>query len=268
MLKVWFVTVKKSFLSVLDMVTDVLMIVEYLNTEGQERFGRVLIAMVALCVLGQLFCVWVQNSKGPRSSLIREVLFTLLALKPGVDAFRVANGEEQAPYAVVHPSFELALTKWFEMMFEAIPGCVMQLYVILSSLQRRDDVSKLAYLSLVVSALSTGYSVSARARREESERQEVARARFAPRPLPCRSPKTSPSHPPSTVRHHHVGLRHRRPKPERIAPVLRLHPHRHSWGHRVRVHGAEQRHPADGTQRKHGPAHARWARVRLSLRAG
>jgi hypothetical protein len=107
MLKVWFVTVKKSFLSVLDMVTDVLMIVEYLNTPGREGNGHALIGMVALSMLAQLEVVWLQNRKGPRSGLIREVLFVLLALKPGVDAFRVANGEEQTAYAPFDPAMEL-----------------------------------------------------------------------------------------------------------------------------------------------------------------
>ena len=89
------------------MVTDALMIVEYLTTEGREGYGHALIAMVSLCMLFQLAVVWLQNSKGPRSGLIREVLLTLLALKPGVDAFRVANGENQTAYALLTPVLEL-----------------------------------------------------------------------------------------------------------------------------------------------------------------
>jgi hypothetical protein len=108
MLKVWFVTVKKSFLSVLDMVTDVLMIVEYLNTEGQEGYGHALIAMVSLSMFFQLVVVYVQQRKGSLSGLTTSVLFTLLALKPGVDAYRVANGEEQSEHAVVDPAHELS----------------------------------------------------------------------------------------------------------------------------------------------------------------
>ena len=54
----------------------------------------------------------------------------------------------------------------FEMIFEAIPGCVMQLYVLFSMLAEGRSVSRQAYLSLLVSALSTGYSVRVRGRRE------------------------------------------------------------------------------------------------------
>ena len=52
------------------------------------------------------------------------------------------------------------------MICEAIPGCVMQLYVLLSMLAEGRSVSRQAYLSLLVSALSTGYSVSVCGRRE------------------------------------------------------------------------------------------------------
>jgi hypothetical protein len=44
------------------------------------------------------------------------------------------------------------------MVFEAIPGCVMQLYVAVGTLQSGGRVSNRAILSLAVSALSTGFS--------------------------------------------------------------------------------------------------------------
>jgi hypothetical protein len=46
----------------------------------------------------------------------------------------------------------------FEMVCEAIPGCVMQFYVILGTLQDGRRVTNQAVLSLTVSALSTGFS--------------------------------------------------------------------------------------------------------------
>jgi hypothetical protein len=47
-----------------------------------------------------------------------------------------------------------------EMIFEAIPGCVMQLFVLIGTLKDGKRVTTQAVLSLVVSALSTGYSSS------------------------------------------------------------------------------------------------------------
>ena len=67
---------------------------------------------------------------------------------------------------LTHPLPPPAFTKALEMICEAIPGCVMQLYVLLSMLAEGRSVSRQAYLSLLVSALSTGYSVRVRGRRE------------------------------------------------------------------------------------------------------
>jgi len=49
---------------------------------------------------------------------------------------------------------ELAFTKGIEMFCESIPGCLLQLYVIL----KVGDTSKKAVTSVVVSALTAGYS--------------------------------------------------------------------------------------------------------------
>ena len=44
------------------------------------------------------------------------------------------------------------------MVFEAIPGCVMQSFVLVKVVQGGGGVSKQAVVSLAVSALSTGFS--------------------------------------------------------------------------------------------------------------
>jgi hypothetical protein len=80
----------------------------------------------------------------------------------------------------------------FEIIFEAIPGCVMQLYALLSMLEEGRSVSTQAYLSLLVSALSAGYIVSVRGRRGGA-RRALARA---PRWRGRRSPQ------PSSLRNH------------------------------------------------------------------
>ena len=78
----------------------------------------------------------------------------------------VQRGGAEGMEELTHRLPTSVTTKMTEMMFEAIPGCVMQLYVIFSMLAEGRNVSKLAYLSLLVSALSTGYSVSVRGRHE------------------------------------------------------------------------------------------------------
>jgi len=49
---------------------------------------------------------------------------------------------------------ELVITKGAEMVCESIPGCLLQLYVIL----KVGNTSGRAVMSVVVSALATGYS--------------------------------------------------------------------------------------------------------------
>ena len=55
---------------------------------------------------------------------------------------------------VIDARTELVATKCVEMVCESIPGCLLQLYVIL----KVGDKSGRAMTSVVVSALTTGYS--------------------------------------------------------------------------------------------------------------
>ena len=55
---------------------------------------------------------------------------------------------------VVDAKTELVFTKGIEMVCESIPGCLLQLYVIL----KVGDTSGRAVTSVVVSALTAGYS--------------------------------------------------------------------------------------------------------------
>ena len=91
----------------LDMITDVQVIVQYMGTPGQEGYGRSLIAMISVCLLLQMVIVWLQTRKGPKAVMAREMLIVMSALKPGADAYRVANGEEQDAGAALTPDMEL-----------------------------------------------------------------------------------------------------------------------------------------------------------------
>ena len=94
-------------MSMLDMITDVQVIEQYMGTPGQEGYARSLIAMISLCLLFQLAVVWLQTRKGAKAVMLREMLIVLSALKPGADAYRVANGEEQDAGAKLTPEMEL-----------------------------------------------------------------------------------------------------------------------------------------------------------------
>jgi hypothetical protein len=142
----------------MDMVTDMSMIVRYLGTPGKESFGHALLFMVGLNVFLQVSLTWSLNRKGPKKEMAKEMLFVLSALKAGVDAYRVASGNEWPAHKRAPPDVELTGTKLCELVFEAIPGCIMQFYVLIKVLQDGDPVDKQAVLSLVTSALSAGFS--------------------------------------------------------------------------------------------------------------
>jgi hypothetical protein len=108
-------------LSTLDLLSDVYRIYMYAAT-GQQGAALSLAAMVGLCLLGQLALVWVQAHKGPRRVMLKEMLIVLSGMKPGIDAKRVADGNEQAEHAAINPETELVCTRCFELVCESIPG--------------------------------------------------------------------------------------------------------------------------------------------------
>ena len=108
-------------LSTLDLNSDLYMIYTYATT-GQQGTALSLAVMVGLCLLGQLALVWVQNHKGPRRVMLKEMLIVLSGTKPGIDAKRVADGNEQTEHATINPDMELVCTRCFELVCESIPG--------------------------------------------------------------------------------------------------------------------------------------------------
>jgi hypothetical protein len=112
-----------------DMVTDVHVIVEYLNTPGKEAYAYQLMGMVGTCLIFQLLTVFMQTRKASKAKMAKEVLIVLSGLKPGVDAYQVAKGAEQSAGAVVDPATELAFTKGVEMVAESIPGMCFPQFV-------------------------------------------------------------------------------------------------------------------------------------------
>ena len=68
-----------------------------------------MVAMILVCLLLQLLVVWQQTRKGTKAVMLREMLIVLSALKPGADAYRVANGEEQDAGAAFTCAHELGM---------------------------------------------------------------------------------------------------------------------------------------------------------------
>ena len=105
-------------LSLLDIITDIYMIYQYLTSEeeGQATFGFINAGMVVASMLFQLGVVFAQNHKKGMKKLAYEALTVILFIKPAVDAFRVANGTETEEGSAFDPMVELVTTKGVEMV--------------------------------------------------------------------------------------------------------------------------------------------------------
>jgi hypothetical protein len=144
-------------LSIVDMVTDVRMIFAY-RALGEYFYAYALVAMIAACLVNQLLLVYGQNVRASRGMLLREMLYVVTFVKPGVDAIRCARKEELSEEHVADALSELAASKSIEMVFESIPGSVLQTLVMLRIFLRGGGVSKTAAASLLVSAVTTSFS--------------------------------------------------------------------------------------------------------------
>ena len=73
---------------------------------------------------------------------------------------RVANGAEQSEFSSASPELELTFSRCFEMCFESVPGSVLQVKKVFEVYQSKGSFSKAALASIVVSALTTGFSAA------------------------------------------------------------------------------------------------------------
>ena len=74
-----------------DLATDINVILVYFGEEGQEGYGWMMLGMVLASMGLQLVVVMIQNGKMGWGKLLREVLITVSGLKPG-EHERVAKG--------------------------------------------------------------------------------------------------------------------------------------------------------------------------------
>ena len=76
-------------------------------------------------------------------------------MQPAVDSYRVCAGQEMEEHHVFDAKIELACSKCCEMACESIPGGLLQLYVLL---KQRETVSRATVGSVIVSAMTTGFT--------------------------------------------------------------------------------------------------------------
>mmetsp|Transcript_23176 Transcript_23176/g.43548 ORF Transcript_23176/g.43548 Transcript_23176/m.43548 type:complete len:1049 (-) Transcript_23176:44-3190(-) len=147
-----------TVLSMTDMGTDLLVLKQFWEGGENMKTYRDLTLGSLIASFGlQLFISIFQNHKLGVMKIIRESLYVLLGMKAAVDAYRVAIGAKKEKGSVFPPMLELSFGKGIELFSESIPGIIIQLSAILSSLSSNVSVSGLSLLSLGISALTTGF---------------------------------------------------------------------------------------------------------------
>ncbi|GMI38344.1 hypothetical protein TeGR_g7204 [Tetraparma gracilis] len=145
--------------SFFDVVTDSYMIHTYFTT-GRAGTANALLGMLLGNLGFQAVVVYIQ-AQGLKKDKVRTLLFELLTVvsfvKPGVDAFRVASGAEQLAGAALSPLTEMSWTKVGEMVFEGIPGLVVQLIAMLVA---GEAITKGAVVSVAISVASTALTAT------------------------------------------------------------------------------------------------------------
>jgi hypothetical protein len=146
-----------AFLSLLDMASDLNVVSKYMLFPETEAYGYALLGMIAACLALQVILVIVQNMKN-KKKLVREVLIVFSCLKPALDASRVIRGAEQSMDTIMDPKTELVFTRASELFAESIPGTLLQVHSQISVYMSGGGISKRVVTSIVISALTTGFT--------------------------------------------------------------------------------------------------------------
>ncbi|GMI02878.1 hypothetical protein TrLO_g14082 [Triparma laevis f. longispina] len=152
-------------LSMIDLLFDIAMVQEYYDAD-QPKFATATLVTIALNLFLQLVVVLTQNGKRGANVILRESLFVVTFVKPGVDVFRVVVEQEQAVNSILPPINEMLIDKGVERFAECIPGAVIQTMAFVNG-----QHSDLALLSLASSILTAGF-ISASMTIEKGERRQ------------------------------------------------------------------------------------------------
>ncbi|GMI41364.1 hypothetical protein TrCOL_g8199 [Triparma columacea] len=142
--------------SLLDMGSDIFIITELFAT-GENIKARAILCMIVLNIILQLVVVFFQRRKRPKV-MAKEMLLTILCLKPAQDAVRVIRGEQEF-YENISPEIEMLITKLLETFTEAIPGAVVQATFIVGRISDSEAVSFTSLSSLAMSIMATSFAM-------------------------------------------------------------------------------------------------------------
>ncbi|GMH84137.1 hypothetical protein TrST_g12286 [Triparma strigata] len=137
-------------LSIVDMISDVAMVKVY--STDHPKYAMATLISLCLNLFFQLMFVVVQNAKRGARVLLREVLFVLTFVKPGVDVYRVVTTQKNAANNMISAQNEMLIMKSVELTMECIPSAVIQSMAFMSG-----SHSIVAIFSLASSILTAAF---------------------------------------------------------------------------------------------------------------
>ncbi|GMI13689.1 hypothetical protein TrLO_g3306 [Triparma laevis f. longispina] len=144
-----------AVLSVIDLVTDIYMTVQFFNTDSQQSYGKINAVLIGLTIFIQILVAYAQNSK-KLTHFLPDTACILTGFKPALDAYRVGSGVEKEEYQFLTPLAEMTVCKCTEFVFEAVPSSVVQIFALLLAKEKKLD----ALISILVSAATIAFSSS------------------------------------------------------------------------------------------------------------
>jgi hypothetical protein len=144
-----------SSLSLFDMVSDVYMIYLFWE-EGKSAFAIATLSMILINMFFQVSVVLLNTASMKSSTKIREVMYVLMCVKPGVDAYRIAVDWESEEKTKFEPMHEMLMSKGTETVFESLPASVLQMFALLKATTR----SQAAIASIVISIMTTAFTAT------------------------------------------------------------------------------------------------------------
>ncbi|GMH92472.1 hypothetical protein TrST_g1906 [Triparma strigata] len=142
-----------ALLSMVDLATDIYMTFQFLNTAGQESYGRTSALLIGLTLAIHIFLADAQNKKSSPHFFL-DTFCILIGFKPALDAYRVGSGADKLDHQLMPPLMEMTFCKGIEVVFEAIPSSVVQIFALILAEERNLG----ALLSILVSAATIAFT--------------------------------------------------------------------------------------------------------------
>ncbi|GMH79508.1 hypothetical protein TL16_g08170 [Triparma laevis f. inornata] len=138
-------------LSIIDLLFDFAMVREYYNAD-QPKFATATLVTIFLNVFFTVFITVIQHFKHSKLVILRECLYVVTFIKPGLDAHRVVQGKQHEVDAFFDPKGEMLIGRVVELFAECIPGAVIQTMSFVNG-----PHSHIAILSLTSSILTASF---------------------------------------------------------------------------------------------------------------